>query len=89
MCSTAWSVSEISSCHRSLDRIDNPLAGLDAGLIEVLAAVEEGAATPDQVAVRVGRPPGAVAADLSRLELKGRVRADALGRYARAFDGVP
>ncbi len=67
----------------------NSFAGLDAGLVAVLAAVEEGAATPDQIAARVGRPPGAVAADLSRLELKGRVRADALGRYARAFDGHP
>jgi DNA processing protein len=59
----------------------DPLAGVESpgqrGLLRVLL---EEPATPDQLARRLGRSPGELAADLLQLELAGRVIRDRDGR---------
>lgn len=56
---------------------------LEPALCEALRAVEQGAASCDAVASAVGLDGFAAAVALSRLELMGYVRGDAVGRYAR------
>ncbi len=60
-------------------------ANFDPPLAATLDAVEEGAATPDQVSLRAGVSAAETTAALTRLELLGYVRVDALGRYARVL----
>lgn len=56
---------------------------LDAGLEAALAAVEDGAASCDAVALETRADGHATAVALARLELMGYVEADAVGRFAR------
>jgi DNA processing protein len=56
---------------------------LDQALTEALRAVEDGAATCDAVALRLGGAGREAAVALARLELMGYVTADGSGRYAR------
>jgi DNA processing protein len=56
---------------------------LDAKLRETAALVEQGHATCDAVAGRLGASPERAAIALAQLELLGYVRADVAGRYAR------
>jgi DNA processing protein len=64
-----------------------PVTDLEPALASILAAVEEGGATPDQVSLGTGIAAAETAAGLTRLELLGLVRVDALGRYARVIRG--
>ena len=54
-------------------------------LASVLAEVDLGAATQDEVARAAGVPPGAAAAALTRLELLGLLACDSAGRYRRTL----
>jgi DNA processing protein len=63
--------------------------GLGPDPLAVLAAVEEGAATQDEVARGCGLGPPTVAAALSRLELCGLVACDGAGRYRRTALMLP
>lgn len=56
---------------------------LEPPLAAALEAVEGGAETPDEVALRARLSGPEAATALARLELLGHVTADALGRYAR------
>ena len=59
----------------------DPLAGIESpGQRGLLRALLEEPATPDQLARRLGRSPGQLAADLVQLELAGRVIRDRDGR---------
>ncbi|MFA9270694.1 DNA-processing protein DprA [Svornostia abyssi] len=58
-------------------------------LAAVLTAVENGHATPGEVAGAHGGDPAAALTALTRLELLGLVRRDPAGRYARAADLGP
>jgi DNA processing protein len=57
--------------------------GLEPRLREAAALVEQGNATCDAVAHRLGASPDGAAIALAQLELLGYVRVDARGRYAR------
>jgi DNA processing protein len=59
-------------------------APLAPELQAILERVEGGDDTPDAIARSTGFDPGELAAGLARLELLGRVRADAGGRYVAA-----
>jgi DNA processing protein len=56
---------------------------IEPPLERVAAAVEQGATTPDAVALESGLAPGDAAVALARLELLGYVRVDPSGRYTR------
>jgi DNA processing protein len=59
----------------------DPLAGVESpGQRELLRVLLEEPLTPDQLARRLGRGPGQLAADLVQLELAGRVIRDRDGR---------
>jgi DNA processing protein len=53
----------------------------DPLLATILEQIEGGHATPDAIARAAGMAPTEIAAGLARLELLGRIRADATGRY--------
>ena len=53
----------------------------DPALAAILERVEAGDATPDAIARGAGLDAASVSSGLARLELLGRVRADAAGRY--------
>jgi DNA processing protein len=61
-----------------------PRAPLDPELQAILERIEAGDGTPDAIARSTALEPGELAAGLARLELLGRVRADAAGRYVAA-----
>lgn len=54
---------------------------LEPGLDRVLAAVERGCATPDQVSAATDGDAATVGTSLARLELLGRVACDSAGRF--------
>ncbi|MDP9188451.1 MAG: DNA-processing protein DprA [Actinomycetota bacterium] len=58
-------------------------AALDRELVEVLDAIDGGAATQDAVAQAAGLDAGVALTSLARLELLGVVNCDSAGRYAR------
>jgi DNA processing protein len=60
-----------------------PALRLEGEVRDVLAAVEEGAATAGEIAAARGLPAGLVATALTRLELYGLARRDPAGRYSR------
>lgn len=62
---------------------------LDADGRNVLASVEAGAATPDQVAAEAGIEPAAALAALARLERAGYVSGGGGARYLRSAQLVP
>lgn len=64
---------DTSRTGRAAVRFDDPL---DATGGEVLAAVDDGPTSLDEVVARTGRSVGEVSAELSRLELRGLVVAD-------------
>ena len=70
-------------------RLHRAGAPLDAGLRDVLAAVEAGAATCDGAATALGLPASEVAAALARLELLGYLACTPLGIYSRTMLVVP
>ena len=62
---------------------------LDEDLARLLAAVEDGAPTPDAAAASVGVAAAEAAVGLARLELLGYLRADPAGRYGRTSVRAP
>ena len=70
-------------------RLHRAGAPLDAGLRDVLDAVEAGAATCDGAATALGLPASEVAAALARLELLGYLACTPLGIYSRTMLVVP
>lgn len=62
---------------------------LDGAQAAVLAAVEEGATTPDAVAAATGLSGAAAAAALTRLELLGYLTASAVGTFTRTTLTAP
>lgn len=66
-----------------------PGPALDPDLAAALTAVENGHATPGEVAGAQGGDPAAALTALTRLELLGLVRRDPAGRYARTADLGP
>jgi DNA processing protein len=57
---------------------------LEPALAAALAAVEGGAATPDEIAIQAGLDGAGAATALARLELLGYLGADSSGRYSRS-----
>jgi DNA processing protein len=70
--------------HATARDASEPAPALDPELDRVLAAVEGGAATPDEVAAATSLGAGTVAAALARLEVLGRVACGVGGRFAPA-----
>lgn len=65
------------------------LPTVEPELAAALRAVEDGYATPGEVAAFQGGEPAGALTALTRLELLGLIRRDPTGRYARAADAGP
>jgi DNA processing protein len=70
-------------------RVEPAAPELDPDLEAVLAAVEAGNSTCDEVATAIGRTGPAAAAALSRLELLGYLTCSNLGTYLRTLTSSP
>jgi DNA processing protein len=66
------------------ERAATAASELDRELVDVLDAIDAGAATQDEVAQSAGLAAGAALTSLARLELLGLVLCDSSGRYERA-----